>query len=93
MVHGLSELLKGRSIIAASVHIFLYKGRNAPLRCAPGADGPESQRSHDDGCGVCRQGGELLCCDGCRAAFHLACLRMTVVPPGDWFCAVCADGA
>ncbi|KAK9842445.1 hypothetical protein WJX81_000518 [Elliptochloris bilobata] len=54
---------------------------------------PETQQSHDDECGVCGQGGELLCCDGCRAVFHLACLRMASVPPGDWFCAVCADGA
>ena len=41
---------------------------------------------------MCGRAGELLCCDGCRAAFHLACLRVAAVPIGDWFCAVCADG-
>ena len=63
------------------------------VRAGPGGSAPESQQSHDDECGVCGRAGELLCCDGCRAAFHLACLRMAAVPPGDWFCAVCADGA
>jgi len=50
-----------------------------------------TQQSHDEACGMCRKGGELLCCDSCRAAFHLACISLAEVPPGDWFCAVCAD--
>lgn len=31
----------------------------------------------------------LLLCDGCNSAFHLECVGLAVVPPGDWFCEWC----
>ena len=31
-------------------------------------------------CYTCNEGGDLLCCDGCTAAYHLACVNLDAVP-------------
>ena len=44
---------------------------------------------NDDECALCCEDGfttDLICCDGCPQAFHLACLKLNAVPAGDWFC-------
>ncbi|VDL81785.1 unnamed protein product [Nippostrongylus brasiliensis] len=44
-------------------------------------------------CVVCREGGELLCCDTCPASFHLLChepiIRREKIPRGRWLCNRC----
>lgn len=46
-----------------------------------------------DSCDSCKEGGDLLCCDWCPAAFHLQChdppLEEDDVPPGEWRCHRC----
>ncbi|XP_033748220.1 PHD finger protein 12-like [Pecten maximus] len=46
-----------------------------------------------DCCDSCKEGGDLLCCDRCPAAFHLQChdppLEEDDIPPGEWICHRC----
>ncbi|XP_039336352.2 autoimmune regulator [Saimiri boliviensis] len=52
---------------------------------------PQPHQKNEDECAVCRDGGELLCCDGCPRAFHLACLSPPLrdIPSGTWRCSSC----
>ncbi|XP_024239182.2 histone-lysine N-methyltransferase, H3 lysine-36 specific [Oncorhynchus tshawytscha] len=42
-------------------------------------------------CFVCSEGGSLLCCESCPAAFHQECLNIEM-PEGSWFCNDCKAG-
>ncbi|KAI0237514.1 Chromodomain-helicase-DNA-binding protein 3 [Lamellibrachia satsuma] len=47
---------------------------------------------HIEFCRVCKDGGELLCCDTCPSAYHTHCLTpaVTKVPNGRWQCPRCS---
>jgi hypothetical protein len=58
------------------------------------ADGDEeapcgSLDNNEDVCRICRDGGSLLCCDGCPASFHPACLNLAQMPTEEFFCMEC----
>ena len=55
------------------------------------ADGYDTD--HQDYCDVCKQGGEIILCDGCPRAFHLVCLEppLDKPPEGWWPCPVCVS--
>ncbi|XP_054691372.1 autoimmune regulator [Grus americana] len=52
-------------------------------------------QENEDECAACGDGGELICCDGCPRAFHLACLvpPLPRVPSGMWRCGSCVVSA
>ncbi|KAM6414140.1 autoimmune regulator [Rhynochetos jubatus] len=52
---------------------------------------PTPHQENEDECAACGDGGELICCDGCPRAFHLACLvpPLPRVPSGTWRCDSC----
>ncbi|XP_029885302.1 autoimmune regulator-like [Aquila chrysaetos chrysaetos] len=65
----------------------------AACRRGGGSDPPPAPpgQENEDECAVCGDGGELICCDGCPRAFHLACLvpPLPRVPSGTWRCGSC----
>ena len=45
---------------------------------------------NSDFCSICHRAGKLLCCDGCDAAFHLACVNLRTTPRNkEWLCMPC----
>ncbi|XP_078491510.1 uncharacterized protein LOC723799 [Ciona intestinalis] len=51
------------------------------------------RRCNHETCDACGEGGDLLCCDFCPAAFHLQCCNPPLdedkVPHGEWACHRC----
>ncbi|XP_012586625.1 PREDICTED: autoimmune regulator [Condylura cristata] len=70
-------------------------GRCRSVLCGRASPHPHAHpQKNEDECAVCRDGGELICCDGCPRAFHLGCLRPPLrgVPSGTWRCSGCVQG-
>ncbi|CAN0916507.1 Increased DNA methylation 1 [Linum grandiflorum] len=44
---------------------------------------------NDDLCQICKDGGDLVCCDGCPRSFHKECLALPSIPNGKWYCKFC----
>ncbi|XP_012162296.1 chromodomain-helicase-DNA-binding protein Mi-2 homolog isoform X1 [Ceratitis capitata] len=57
-----------------------------------GAAEEEDDDEHQEFCRVCKDGGELLCCDSCPSAYHTFCLNppLDTIPDGDWKCPRCS---
>ncbi|XP_064192998.1 tripartite motif-containing protein 66 isoform X2 [Anguilla rostrata] len=58
-----------------------------------GVEEEAEQMENEDFCAVCRNGGDLLCCDHCPKVFHLSCHVPPLLsfPTGDWVCSLCRD--
>ena len=54
-----------------------------------GRDGRREKVFDDQCCMICGDVGELVVCDGCDEAAHLACVGLDAVPEGEWHCPTC----
>lgn len=54
-------------------------------------DAEEEDDHHMEFCRVCKDGGELLCCDACPSSYHIHCLNppLPEIPNGEWLCPRC----
>ncbi|XP_011724196.1 autoimmune regulator isoform X4 [Macaca nemestrina] len=66
-------------------------GQQGRAPAPPALPSDPQLHQNEDECAVCRDGGELICCDGCPRAFHLACLSppLREIPSGTWRCSGC----
>lgn len=55
----------------------------------------EEEDDHMEYCRVCKDGGELLCCDACVSSYHIHCLNPPLpdIPNGEWLCPRCTVSA
>nr|XP_018668322.1 chromodomain-helicase-DNA-binding protein 4 isoform X1 [Ciona intestinalis] len=67
----------------------MVKKKKQPKPKPEDEDGYETD--HQDYCEVCKQGGEIILCDGCPRAYHLVCLEppLDQPPEGSWPCPTC----
>uniref|UniRef100_A0A8C9TR63 Chromodomain helicase DNA binding protein 3 n=1 Tax=Scleropages formosus TaxID=113540 RepID=A0A8C9TR63_SCLFO len=56
-----------------------------------GTGGEDEDDDHMEFCRVCKDGGELLCCDSCPSSYHIHCLNppLPEIPNGEWLCPRC----
>ncbi|CAH2074458.1 unnamed protein product, partial [Iphiclides podalirius] len=69
------------------------EGRWSCPHCeAEGNQDQEDDDEHQEFCRICKDGGELLCCDSCPSAYHRFCLNppLEEVPDGEWKCPRCS---
>ncbi len=71
---------------------FFYIWLGITASSADKAKAADDGDEHMEFCRVCKDGGELLCCDSCTSAYHTFCLNppLSEIPDGDWKCPRCA---
>ncbi|KAL2941978.1 DDT domain-containing protein PTM [Bienertia sinuspersici] len=92
-----SELMKRKLIAEANTEA----GRKRKISLEAPGDSCLSEDMKDevadgnsDECCLCKMDGNLICCDGCPAAYHSKCVGIvsSLLPEGDWFCPECVIG-
>ena len=69
------------------------KAKKKPEKKGKAAKAAPANLENETMCGVCEEGGKLVCCEGgCRRSFHLHCLGLTAAPSGTFLCDACETG-
>ncbi|KFK32359.1 hypothetical protein AALP_AA6G231300 [Arabis alpina] len=50
-----------------------------------------SIHANDDLCSICKDGGDLLCCDTCPRSYHIVCASLPSPPSERWSCKYCVN--
>lgn len=98
---GIAQLPCSLTALVAYLNAVIHLCALAFTALPPAGEGTSDEQSedevsqHDEACTICHKADDMdmLLCDGCPKAFHLSCLGLASIPPGDWFCAVCNDEA
>ncbi len=77
--------------IAASKKLAAAGGTPTATPITPQPPTTPAADTNEDWCTRCREGGELVCCDGCPRSWHLECLALKATPEGTWMCPMCTS--
>ncbi|EOA26504.1 hypothetical protein CARUB_v10022553mg [Capsella rubella] len=73
-------------------HIYTTNGVSLhELSVALSMDKRFSIHENDDLCSICRDGGDLLCCDTCPRSYHKVCASLSSLPSERWSCKYCVN--
>ncbi|KAL5580147.1 hypothetical protein UlMin_012589 [Ulmus minor] len=74
------------------LHIYTSNGVSLhELALSLSRDQKFAKNDNDDLCSSCREGGDLLCCDGCPRAYHPGCVFLPSIPTDTWYCKHCQN--